>query len=44
MTRTTNARLAGSLFLFYITTGITGMILFNRATRGTEGTADRGTG
>lgn len=40
MTRTTNARLAGFMFLFYITTGIVGMILFNQATKG-EGTAAR---
>ena len=39
MTRTTNAWLAGFTFLFYIATGITGMILFGRATRGAEGTA-----
>jgi Domain of unknown function (DUF4386) len=40
MTRTTNARLAGFMFLFYIATGIVGMILFNQATKG-EGTAAR---
>ena len=40
MTRTTNARLAGFMFLFYIVTGIVGMILFNQATNG-EGTAAR---
>jgi hypothetical protein len=39
MTRTTNARLAGSLFLLYIATGLTSMVLFNRATGGAEGTA-----
>jgi hypothetical protein len=38
MTRTTNARLAGFMFLFYIAVGITSMVLFGRATRG-EGTA-----
>ena len=38
MTRTTNARLAGFMFLFYIVTGIAGMILFAPATSG-EGTA-----
>ncbi len=39
MTRTTNARLAGFTFLFYIATGITDMVLFNQATSGAEGTA-----
>ena len=39
MTRTTNARLAGSAFLLYIATGLTSMALFNRATGGAEGTA-----
>ena len=34
MTRTTNARIAGFTFLFYIVIGITGMILFGRATSG----------
>src|SRR3989442_4300321 len=34
MTRTTNARLAGFMFLFYIVTGIAGMILFAPATSG----------
>jgi hypothetical protein len=34
MTRTTNARLAGFMFLFYIVTGIAGMFLFSPATRG----------
>jgi hypothetical protein len=34
MTRTTNARLAGFTFLFYIATGITHLVLFNRATGG----------
>jgi uncharacterized protein DUF4386 len=38
MTRTTNARLAGFMFLFYIATGIAGMVLFAPATSG-EGTA-----
>ncbi len=32
MTRTTNARLAGLTFLFYIAFGISGMILYSRAT------------
>src|SRR5712692_8282789 len=39
MTRTTNARLAGFMFLFYIATGITSLILFNQAISGAEGTA-----
>ena len=34
MTRRTNARLAGFMFLFYIVTGIAGLILFAPATRG----------
>ena len=38
MTRTTYARLAGFMFLFYIVTAITGMILFDQATSG-EGIA-----
>jgi len=38
MTRTTNARIAGFMFLFYIATGIAGMVLFAPATSG-EGTA-----
>lgn len=38
MTRTTNARLAGFTFLFYIAVGILSMVLFNRATSG-EGLA-----
>lgn len=38
MTRKTNARLAGFMFLFYIATGIAGLILFAPATSG-EGTA-----
>ena len=40
MTRMTSARLAGSLFLLYIAAGITGMVLFSRASGG-EGTAAR---
>ncbi|NIR45231.1 MAG: DUF4386 domain-containing protein [Gemmatimonadetes bacterium] len=32
MTRTTNARIAGFTFLFYIATGVTAMVLFNQAT------------
>jgi hypothetical protein len=39
MTGKTNARVAGFTFLFYIATGITGLILFNQATSGVEGTA-----
>ena len=39
MTRTTSARLAGFLFLFYIATGITSMVLFGHATSGAHGTA-----
>jgi len=38
MTRTTNARLAGFLFLFYIAIGLTSLALFNRATAGAVGT------
>ena len=38
MTRTTNARIAGFTFLFYIAAGITSMVLFARATTG-EGIA-----
>jgi hypothetical protein len=38
MTRTTNARIAGFTFLFYIAVGITSMILLGRATSG-EGIA-----
>ena len=38
MTRTTNARLAGFMFLFYIVTGVTSMVVYGRAARG-EGTA-----
>ena len=40
MTRTTNAKIAGFMFLFYIATGIAGMVLFNLASRG-EGPAER---
>ena len=40
MTRTTSARLAGFMFLFYIATGIAGMVLFDQAAAG-EGTAAR---
>jgi len=36
MTRKTNARLAGFMFLFYIVTGITSLVLFNQATGGGE--------
>ena len=39
MTRTTNARLAGFTFLFYIVTGITSMVLSGQAKGGAEGTA-----
>jgi hypothetical protein len=39
MTRTTNSRIAGFMFLFYIVTGIASMVLFDRATSGAEGTA-----
>ena len=38
MTRTTNARIAGFTFLFYIAVGVTAMVLFGRATGG-EGMA-----
>jgi len=38
MTRTTNARIAGSAFLFYIAVGISSAVLFGRATSG-EGVA-----
>ena len=37
MTRRTNARLAGFMFLFYIATAFAGMVLFDQATGG-EGT------
>ena len=36
MTRRANARLAGFMFLFYIATGITSMVLSGRATSGAE--------
>jgi hypothetical protein len=36
MTRTTNARIAGFAFLFYIAAGIAAMVLFGRATTGHE--------
>lgn len=36
MTRATNARVAGSMFLLYIATGVTNLVLFNRATGGAE--------
>jgi len=39
MTRTTNARLAGFTFLFYIAIGITSMVLSGQAKGGAEGTA-----
>lgn len=38
MTRTTNARIAGFTFLFYIAVGVAAMVLFGRATEG-EGMA-----
>ena len=41
MTRATNARLAGFVFLLYIATGVTSMVLSGQATRGAEGTAAR---
>lgn len=40
MTRTTNARIAGSTFLFYIATGITSLVLSGRAISG-EGIAEK---
>jgi len=40
MTRTTNARIAGFTFLFYIAAGVTSMVLFGRATSG-EGIAEK---
>ena len=43
MTRTTNARIAGFTFLFYIAVGIASMVLFARATGG-EGVAAQLTG
>jgi hypothetical protein len=39
MTRTTNARLAGFIFLLYIATAITSMVLSGQTTSGVEGTA-----
>ena len=36
MTRTTNARLAGLMFLFYIVVGIADMVLFGQASRGPD--------
>jgi hypothetical protein len=39
MTRTTNARLAGLIFLLYIATAITSMVLSGQTTSGVEGTA-----
>jgi hypothetical protein len=39
MTQRTNARLAGVMFLLYIATGITSMVVFRQATGGAEGTA-----
>jgi hypothetical protein len=39
MTRTTNARLAGSTFLAYIATGIASMLLFGQAAAGTHAAA-----
>jgi len=39
MTHTTNARIAGFTFLFYIVAGIAGMVLFSQATGGGEVTA-----
>ena len=40
MTRRTTARLAGFMFLAYIAIGITGLILFKRATGGAGGCRD----
>ena len=39
MTRRTNARIAGVMFLAYIAVGRTSLVLFNRATAGADGTA-----
>jgi len=39
MTRKTNARLAGFMFLFYIVTGIAGLAVFGPATRGEDAAA-----
>jgi len=36
MTTTTNARIAGFTFLFYIAAGLTTMVIFGRATRGAD--------
>ncbi len=36
MTRATNARLAGFMFLFYIATGIAGIVLLTQASKGGE--------
>ena len=41
MTRTTNARIAGFTFLFYIAIGIASMVLFSHATSGAEDTATK---
>ena len=41
MTRTTNARLAGSVLLLYIVTGVASMVLFGQATSGGLGTAGK---
>jgi hypothetical protein len=39
MTTRTNARIAGFMFLFYIASGIAGMILFNQASKGEDAAA-----
>lgn len=39
MTRATNARLAGSMFLLYIAIGVTSMVLFGRASEGVDAAA-----
>jgi Domain of unknown function (DUF4386) len=41
VTRATNARLAGFVFLLYIATGVTSMVLSGQVTSGAEGTAAR---
>ena len=41
MTRTTNARLAGSVLLLYIVTGVASVVLFGQATSGGVGTAGK---
>jgi len=41
MTRKTNARIAGFMFLFYIVTGIASLVLFSQATSGAVGTAPK---